>query len=212
MVRVEKLLNQEEEVIKKKGIKTSEDGVFKESQTAETCTESEGKDEEKIESAAQSTSEASDSMSIEKLEEENRVCQDKLLRLAAEFENYKKRMIRERQASLKYAEQDILKDLLPAIDNLERAINQEEATRDVNSLLEGVQLTLKGLEATVTKYGLEPIESVGKPFDPNLHEALVMEASSEIPAQSVLREFEKGYLYKDRLLRAAKVVVSKGQE
>jgi molecular chaperone GrpE len=132
--------------------------------------------------------------------------------LAAEFENYKKRMMRDKQTALKYAEEYILKDLLPALDNLERAINQDDATKDVKTLIEGVELTLKGLQSTLSKYGLEPIESVGKPFDPNLHEALVMEASDEVPAQSVLREFEKGYHYKDRLLRAAKVVVSKGQD
>ena len=149
---------------------------------------------------------------LEKLEAENRACQDKLLRLAAEFENYKKRMIRDRQTYVKYAEENILKDLLPSIDNLERAIEQDESTRNVETLLEGVELTLKGLQTTVSKYGLVPIESVGLAFDPNLHEALVMESSDEVPAQSVLREFEKGYHYKDRLLRAAKVVVSKGQE
>lgn len=197
---------------KKKGTKTSDDGVQKKGQSAENLTDSEEIGSEEIDGGTKSAAEESDAMSYEQLEEENRVCQDKLLRLAAEFENYKKRMIRDKQASLKYAEQDILKDLLPALDNLERAINQEEATQDVKSLLEGVQLTLKGLETTVSKYGLEPIESVGKPFNPNLHEALVMEASDDVPAQSVLREFEKGYHYKDRLLRAAKVVVSKGQE
>ena len=136
--------------------------------------------------------------------------QDKILRMAAEFENYKKRMVREKETFLKFAEEKILKELLPTIDNLERALVHENGTDDISNLREGVKLTLKGLVSTVNKFGLEAIESVGRPFDPNLHEALAMDASDELPAQSVLKEFEKGYQYKDRLLRAAKVVVSKG--
>jgi len=146
------------------------------------------------------------------LEAENRECQDKLMRLAAEFENYKKRMTRDRETSLKYAEENILKELLPSIDNLERALDHEQGNNHISTMLEGVELTLKGLLATVNKFGLEPIESVGKAFDPNFHEALAMEANKEVPAQHIIREFEKGYQYKERLLRAAKVVVSKGAD
>ncbi len=144
------------------------------------------------------------------LEEENRDCQDKLMRLAAEFENYKKRMIRERATSLKYAEENILRELLPSIDNLERALSLEQM--DLPAMQEGVELTLKGLLTTVNKFGIEPLDCVGQPFDPNFHEALVMENSTDVAAQHIIREFEKGYQYKERLLRAAKVVVSKGNE
>lgn len=155
---------------------------------------------------------AEDDISEDDMQEQNSEAQDKLLRMAAEFENYKKRMVRERVNAIKYAEEGILKDLLPTIDNLERALDQDNNANDINVLLEGVELTLKGLLATVAKYDLTPLESAGEPFDPNFHEALVMEASSEVPAQTVIREFEKGYQYKDRLLRAAKVIVSKGEE
>jgi len=144
-------------------------------------------------------------------EQENSDCQNKLLRLAAEFENYKKRMVRERETYLKYAEENILRELLPSIDNLERALNHEPGNSELSVILEGVELTLKGLLNTIKKFGLEAIESTGKPFDPNFHEALVMEDSDDVPPQHVIREFEKGYQYKDRLLRAAKVVVSKGK-
>lgn len=146
------------------------------------------------------------------LKEQIESCQDKLLRMAAEQDNFKKRMIRERETALKYAEEGILRDLLPTIDNLERALGQEQKNKDVQTLFEGVELTLKGLLGTLSKFGLIPIESVGQPFDPNFHEALVMEASASVPAQCIIKEFEKGYQYKDRLLRAAKVVVSKGEE
>ncbi len=198
-------------MVKKKNKKTSEDEVVIENETVDSEVDSEDIVDQ-TESASEDVPEESVELSYEQLAEANNAGQDKLLRLAAEFENYKKRMVRDKQSALKYAEENILKDLLPSIDNLERAINHEEATQDVKTLLEGVELTLKGLKSTVSKYGVEPIESVGQPFDPNLHEALVMEASDDVPAQSVLREFEKGYNYKERLLRAAKVVVSKGQE
>lgn len=136
--------------------------------------------------------------------------QDKMLRLAAEFDNTKKRLIREQDTALKFAEENILRELLPTIDNLERALVQGRKTDDVNALLEGVEMVLKGLTASLEKFGLKPINGIGEPFDPNFHEALAMEASKEVPENRILVEFEKGYMYKDRLLRAAKVVVSKG--
>jgi len=135
--------------------------------------------------------------------------EDKLLRLAAEFENTKKRLDREREISLKYAEENILKDLLPGIDNIERAMEQGRESNSIESLLEGVELTRNGLLATLEKYGVKAIESIGQPFDPNLHEALAMEETGAIEPNFVLREYLKGYLFKERLLRPAKVIVSK---
>ena len=149
------------------------------------------------------------SLIIVSLEAEKNDLQDKLLRLAADFENYKKRMIRDREISFKYAEEALLKELLPSIDNLERALAHQNTGDEASAMREGVDLTLKALLAATAKFGLTAIASVGQPFDPNLHEALAMEASTEAPPQTVLREFEKGYYYKDRLLRAAKVVVAK---
>ena len=140
---------------------------------------------------------------------------DRLMRLAAEFENYKKRMTRDKLAALKYAGEPILREILPTVDNLERAITQGELEgvepeKALAALLEGVQLTLKSLRSTLEKFEVTPIESVGEPFDPTNHEALTMEPSDTLPANHVLNEFEKGYQYKDRLLRAAKVIVSSG--
>ncbi|MHB1349012.1 MAG: nucleotide exchange factor GrpE [Desulfobulbus sp.] len=146
--------------------------------------------------------------------DENR---DRLLRLAAEFENYKKRMERERESLLKYAGENILRELLVTVDNLERALEQgtaesADSSKQLVSLLEGVELTRKNLLSGLEKFGVSPVESVGRPFDPNEQEALTMEASSDVPANHVLREFVKGYRFKDRLLRAAKVVVSAGPQ
>jgi len=135
--------------------------------------------------------------------------EDRVLRLAADFENTKKRLEREREISLKYAEENILKELLPGIDNIERAMDQGKEANNTESLLEGVELTRNGLLATLEKYGVKAIDSSGQPFDPNIHEALAMEETDEIEPNMVLREFQKGYFYKERLLRPAKVIVSK---
>lgn len=141
--------------------------------------------------------------------------QDRALRAAADFENYKKRMERERIAMLKYSGEPIFRELLPVVDNLERAVDQGaangvETEQNVKALLEGVELTLKSLRATLEKFEVKAIESIGGPFDPTVQEALSMEASDSVPANHVVAEFEKGYRYKDRLLRAARVIVSSG--
>lgn len=142
---------------------------------------------------------------------------DQMMRIAAEFENYKKRMIREKSMAMKYSGEPIFRDILATVDNLERAIAQGqaegvEAEQGLASLLEGVQLTLKSLVATLEKFEVTPINSVGEAFDPTNHEALTMEPSDTVPANHILNEFEKGYQYKDRLLRAAKVIVSAGDK
>lgn len=141
--------------------------------------------------------------------------QDQYLRALAEFENYKKRMERERSMMLKYSGEAIFRELLPVVDNLERAMEQGvvdgvEAEQNLEALLEGVALTLKSLRSTLEKFEVKPIDSIGQPFDPTVQEALSMEASEEVPANHVVSEFEKGYHYKDRLLRAARVIVSSG--
>ena len=141
---------------------------------------------------------------------------DKLLRIAADFENFKKRMERERSLAMKYAGENILREMLPVVDNLERALGHgkgegTDGEKNLESLVEGVQLTLKSLQSSLEKFEVRAIESVGQPFDPNKQEALTMEASDTVPASHVISEFEKGYFYKDRLLRAAKVIVSSGK-
>ena len=181
--------------------------------------------EEQIKTAEESIEEAVEQEVAEKsledhLQEaldESAGLQDQVLRVAAEFENYKKRMERERSALFKYAGENIFRELLPVIDNLERAIGQGivdgvDSEQNLAALLEGVQLTLKSLTGTLEKFEVKPIESIGEPFDPNVQEALTMEASDIVPANHVVSEFEKGYRYKDRLLRAARVIVSSGSD
>ena len=149
--------------------------------------------------------------------EDSAELRDQCLRIAAEFENYKKRMMREKSTAMKYAGEPIFREILATVDNLERAIAQGqadgvEAEQGLSSLLEGVQLILKSLLTTLEKFEVTPIESAGEAFDPNAHEALTMEPSDTIPENHILNEFEKGYQYKDRLLRAAKVIVSAGNK
>ncbi len=142
---------------------------------------------------------------------------DQMMRIAAEFDNYKKRMMREKTAALKYAGEPIFREILATVDNLERAVTQGqtegiEAKQGLASLIEGVELTLKSLISSLEKFEVTPVSSVGEAFDPTNHEALTMEPSSTVPANHILQEFEKGYQYKDRLLRAAKVIVSAGDK
>jgi len=182
-----------------------------------------------VENAAEAPGEAPDAMAQAELDavdpekelldarEEVAGLRDRMLRMAAENENFKKRVERERLAGLKYAGETIFREILPVVDNLERAIGQgitdgADAEKNLSALLAGVQLTLKSLLATLEKFAVKAVESVGKPFDPQQQEALTMDASDTIPANHVILEFEKGYFYKDRLLRAAKVVVSSGQK
>ncbi len=141
---------------------------------------------------------------------------DRMLRLAADSENFKKRMERERVSGLKFAGEQIFREMLPVVDNLERAIGlgvveAADPEKTLAVLLEGIQLTFKSLVSTLEKFEVKPIESIGQPFDPNKQEALTMEPSETVPASHVLTEFEKGYYYKDRLLRPARVVVSSGK-
>ncbi len=177
--------------------------------TAEAAAAAEG--EVTAEAAAEGVGEAARlARELDEVRAEARANYDQTLRMAAELENFKKRVAREKETALKYAEENILKELLPSIDNMERALEQGRADHDAGALLEGVEMTLKGLLASLEKFGLKPLASVGQSFDPNFHEAIGMEPNGEVAANTVLKEFQKGYLYKERLLRAAKVIVATG--
>lgn len=151
----------------------------------------------------------------EMLRNELAATKDKMLRIAADSENFKKRIEREKEALLKYAGEKILRELLNTLDNLDRALelgvgSTEDSQKNLDSLLEGVELTRKGLLTTLEKFDVSPLDCTGQPFDPNQHEAMTVEHSDDIPENHVLQVFVKGYQFKDRLLRASKVIVSKG--
>lgn len=142
-------------------------------------------------------------------DDEIRQLQDKMLRLAAEMENTRKRLERERRDGIRYANECLLRDFLPVLDNLERALSHATGDAGAAALLEGVRMTCKSFTDVLEKFGCKPFESVGQPFDPNYHEAMLQQESDQQPENTVLQEFQKGYLLHDRLLRPALVIVSK---
>ena len=146
---------------------------------------------------------------LESKEEELKQIHDRFLRISAEFDNYKKRSARETADFRKYANQALLKELLPVVDNLELAINSTDGKRDIDkSLVEGLEITRNEILKVLEKFHVKPVEAAGKPFDPEFHEAVMRQESDEYPENTVISEFQKGYLIHDRLLRPAMVVVA----
>jgi len=143
------------------------------------------------------------------LEELLQEAQERVLRTAADAENFKKRLQREKEEQTRYANEAFMRDLLPVIDNLERALEHSEAGSSQGSLVEGLDMTLKGFVDSLGRFGCTPVKAVGEIFDPNFHEAVSQEESTKHEANTVLRELQKGYTLKERLLRPAMVVVSK---
>lgn len=143
------------------------------------------------------------------LEDELSETRERVLRTAADAENFKKRLQREKEEQTRYANESFMRELLPVIDNLERALEHSEAGADQGGLLEGLNMTLKGFLDTLTRFGCTPVEAAGKTFDPNFHEAVSQEESADHEPNTVLRELQKGYMLKERLLRPAMVLVSK---
>ena len=139
--------------------------------------------------------------------EEAQALQDKYLRLAAEFENYKRLAQREQREVLRFANENILKELLPVLDNLERAIECSKGSQERDALVQGVELTLKQFLETLTKFGVRPVASVGQAFDPSYHQAVSQVQSSSAPSNTVIEEYQKGYLLHDRVVRPAMVAV-----
>jgi molecular chaperone GrpE len=132
---------------------------------------------------------------------------ERLLRVAAEFDNFKKRATKEREDAQKFGIERLLKDFLPVADNLERALDHAEE-HDLRQVIEGVKLVQKLLETTLARHGVTGFSALGQPFDPNLHEAL-MQQESDAPAGTVVSEMSRGYKLNERLVRPAAVVVAR---
>ncbi|HNS14699.1 MAG TPA: nucleotide exchange factor GrpE [Syntrophorhabdaceae bacterium] len=138
--------------------------------------------------------------------------QEKILYLQAEFENYKKLKIKEKQDTLKFGNEVLMKELLPVLDNLEMALDHAAKTEDYKGIYDGVKITFNEFLKVLEKAGVTRIEAVGKKFDPNLHEAFYQEEKEDVEPDTVLSEFQKGYLLNNRLMRPSRVVVSKKPE
>jgi molecular chaperone GrpE len=133
---------------------------------------------------------------------------DQLLRKAADFENFRKRVNQEKASAIEYANQSLLLDIIPIIDDFERAILAGETSTDYNAFLEGIKMIEKRFTSQLeAKWGLKRYNSTGELFDPNLHEALFMEKSAEVSEATVQEDLFKGYMLKERVIRAAKVKV-----
>jgi len=146
---------------------------------------------------------------IERLTQELNDLKDKYLRKAAEFDNYKKRKDKEILDILERATDQLCLELLPVIDDFERSLNTETKRKSYKSLREGIELIYKKFLAILKNQGIEPIEAVGQPFDPNLHDAIMQVEDQEKPSNIVVDEALKGYRRKDKVLRHSQVIVNK---
>lgn len=177
------------------------------------------------EPAAEETDEAADDVAvhqnaiaelqaqIDTLTAEKSSLYDQLLRRQAEFENYRKRVERERGELYQHGRDDVLLQFLPVVDNFERALSSlEQSEGDAEALRHGVELIHKQFKDALSKLGLEPVEAVGQTFDPHVHEAVTTEATDKHEENTVIEEFQRGYKIGDRLLRPAKVKVASSPE
>jgi len=149
---------------------------------------------------------------LEKLQEaEKKAAEnyDKYVRAVADFENYKKRAVRDKAEAIKYGNEDVLRDLLPIIDNMERALEHARTSDDFDAFKKGLKLLQEQFFCCLQKHGVEQIPAIGKDFDPHVHEAMMQVESDRHGDSQVVGELEKGYLLQGRLLRPAKVSVCK---
>ena len=146
---------------------------------------------------------------LEATKEEARRNYDQFLRDAAETENYKKRVTREKRDAIRYANESLVRDLLPVIDDLERAAQHARTDGNPQSLLDGIELVLKGCLEALQKHGVTRITAKGEPFDPEKHEAYAQVETDEYEANTVVDEVHQGYCLDDRLLRPSLVSVAK---
>lgn len=137
---------------------------------------------------------------------------ERLLRTTADFDNFKKRAAREKQEAIKFANESLLQKLIPVLDNFDMALAAAQSTDKgdaVQSLQTGVNMIYQQLRTALTDAGLEEVDAAGKPFDPNLHEAVSQKETDEVPEGQVVQQLRKGYKFRERLLRPASVVVAK---
>lgn len=145
---------------------------------------------------------------VDKLEEELKQSEDKYLRLYAEFENFKRRKNKEIETNNVYKSQKVITEILPSLDNLERALQVESDNEEIKSLLKGVEMVYEGLLNVLKSEGVELIETENAQFDPNYHHAVMQEEDNEKESGAILDTFQKGYKLKDRVIRPAMVKVN----
>src|SRR6266853_1738575 len=170
----------------------------------------EGGEETASVSSAAKPAEVSAASETEKLKAERDALLDRLARLQAEFDNARKRAVREQQEFREFAAADVIKNFLPILDSFERALKAGgDSNSNSNDFRNGIELIYRQFQDALQKIGVQPIVSVGQPFDPRIHEAVEMVDTTEVPDHHVLDELQRGYKYKERLLRPAMVRVAR---
>jgi molecular chaperone GrpE len=161
--------------------------------------------------ARQAEGEAGETDDVETLRGELAALQERMVRLQADFDNFRRRALKEREEAHQYGHENLVKDLLATVDNLDRAIEhaRKSAGGDFESMLQGVELVQRELLGVLGNHGLSEIEAGNGAFDPNVHEAMAQKEDDSVPANTVIEVFQKGYRLRDRLLRPARVVVSR---
>lgn len=172
----------------------------------ETVQEAEVIDTELVDDCDEDTNELQ--QEVDQLKQENEKLKDHMLRVQAEFDNFKKRSQKEKEAERKYKSQDLANELLPVLDNFERAL-QVEVTDETKSLFEGITMVYRQLQDALKSQGVEEIEAEGKDFDPNLHHAVMQVEEEDKDSNIVVEVLQKGYMLKDRVIRPAMVKVNK---
>ena len=145
---------------------------------------------------------------VEKLREQLDAEQNKYLRLLADYDNFKRRTQKDKELANKFRSQSLLADILPVLDNFERAMSVPTKSEESASLLKGIEMVQKSLLEAVNREGLEEIKAIGEQFDPNFHQAVMQEKDDSAEPGEVLQELQKGYILKDRVLRPAMVKVN----
>ncbi len=168
------------------------------------------KREEEVSGMEQVIGEKEEVVETEKLkpEEELQELKDRYLRLYAEFDNYRKRVLKDKEELIKYSNESLLYELLPVIDNLELAV-KHSSNNVSQGLVQGVEITLKEFQRVIEKFGITPISALGKRFDPSLHHAMTQVEREDTDEKTVVEEFRKGYMFRDKVLRPSLVAVSK---
>ncbi len=146
---------------------------------------------------------------LENAKKEIEELKDKYLRTLAEMENMKKRLEKEKKEAVEYANESLLKEILPFIDNIERAISHANENSKIEDFIKGIEMTLNNLLKSLEKFGVKQIEAKNKPFDPNYHEAMDVVETEEVEPNTVVEEIQKGYILKNRVIRPSLVTVSK---
>lgn len=145
-------------------------------------------------------------------EKEYQELYDKFVRLHAEFENFKKRMTKDKEEAIRFANQALIQEILPFVDNLERSLEHAGEAKNIDALKEGIEMTIQQFMKALEKSGLEPIQAKGEPFDPNVHEAIMQVETDEMDPNMVVEELQRGYKLHGRVIRPATVTVSKGKD